>query len=178
MRALVLVACAAAGCSNDYADASGDYTVTVTNRDNACNFGNWTPGDSAAASVTLSQNRNNVLAQVTGLGALVLEASIGGHAFTGKIEGDDLALNLFGTRTSSSGNCTYTFNGEIHATLDGDTLTGQLDYVSATNGNSDCAAIAGCKSFQEFTGTRPPRVVNSVTPGPDVSARSAPPTAR
>jgi len=38
--------------------------------------------------------------------------------------------------------------------LSGDTLDGQIDYTSATNGNPDCAGIESCDSFQELTGTR------------------------
>jgi hypothetical protein len=53
--------------------------------------------------------------------------------------------------------CTFTFNSEIHATIDGDVLTGEIDYLSATNGNPDCAAVASCRSLQNFNGTRPPR---------------------
>ncbi len=49
-----------------------------------------------------------------------------------------------------------TFNSEIRAVIDGDILTGQINYTSATNGNPDCAGITGCRSFQDFNGTRPP----------------------
>jgi hypothetical protein len=142
-------------CANDDADAAGDYAITVTNRDNGCSFDNWTVGADAAGSVTLTQSRNDVTASVTGLGALVLDVSIGGRVFAGKINGGTLTLTLFGSRSYTMGNCTYTYNGEIHATIDGDTLEGQLDYRAATNGNPDCAGITGCLSFQEFTGTRP-----------------------
>ncbi|MBC7974293.1 MAG: hypothetical protein H7138_04855 [Myxococcales bacterium] len=176
-RLLLLLPCLAA-CFNDDAFVAGDYAITVTNRTNGCNFGNWTPGDAAASSVTITQNRNDVSASVTGLGALALEVAIGGHVFTGKVAGGTLSLNLLGTRSYSTGNCTYTYNGEIRATLDGNLLEGQLEYRAATNGNPDCAGITDCLSFQEFTGTRPQMIYNSVTAAPRVSGPSAPPTAR
>ena len=99
---------------------------------------------------------NNVTANVTGLGAVVLDLLLGGHAYAGKINGGDLDLTLFGVRSNTSGNCTYTINSEIHAVIEGDVLTGQINYTSATNGNPDCAAITSCLSFQDFNGTRPP----------------------
>lgn len=167
MRALVLAA-VLAGCTSSDADVSGDYTMMVTNRDNTCNFGSWTPGTTSTADVVVTQNRNDVLAQVTGLGAFALEVSIGGHSFTGKVAGADLSLQLLGTRANTMGNCTYTFNAEIRAALDGDTLSGQLNYVAATNGNPDCGAIASCGSYQEIVGTRPPKVYNSVAPPPSI----------
>lgn len=176
MKALVVLALAA-GCTSD-ADVSGDYTMQVTNRDNGCMFGSWTPGETSTAEVVVTQNSTDVLANVTGLGAFALELAIGGHAFSGHVAGGDIDLHLLGTRSNMTGNCTYTFNAEIRASIDGDTLAGQINYVAATNGNPDCSAIAACTSFQEFTGTRPHTIYNSVTPGPGVSAQSAPPTAR
>jgi len=155
MRHLVLVMCAAA-CSSDNGNAAGDYTVSLTNRDNGCSIMNWTVGASSNATVTLTQSDASVTASVTGLGAVALELVVGGHVYTGKISGDTLDLNLFGTRSNSTGNCTYTYNSEIHAVLDGNVLTGQIDYHAATNNNPDCAAIKDCRSFQDFNGTRPP----------------------
>ena len=161
MRLLVLVAvvvapvCAAA-CSSDNGNAAGDYSVTLASRDNGCNIASWMVGATNGATVTLTQADNNVTASVTGLGAVALELLVGGHTYMGKISGDTLDLTLFGSRSNMMGNCTYTFNSEIHAVLDGDVLTGQIDYVSATNNNPDCAAIKDCRSFQDFNGTRPP----------------------
>jgi len=39
----------------------------------------------------------------------------------------------------------------------GDTMTGRINYTPATNGNSDCAAVSGCLTYQEFNGSRPPQ---------------------
>jgi hypothetical protein len=152
MRFLALWLCVAA-CTDDL-NAAGNYSVTVTNRDNGCNLANWTAGTTGAATVTLTQSSNNVTAVVTGLGAIALEVAVGGHSFTGKINGATLLLDLFGTRTNNAGNCTYTLNAQIHAVLDGDKLTGQIDYRSATNGNPDCGGITNCDSFQEMAGMR------------------------
>ena len=156
MRLLALLISVAA-CSTDDANVTGDYNVNLTNRDNGCNFMNWTVGDSAAAMVTFGQNGSAVTATATGVGALILDVVLGGHVFSGRISGNSLDLTLFGTRSNTSGNCTYTFHAEIHAAVDGDVMTGQLDYAAATNANPDCAGITNCRSFQDFNGTRPPR---------------------
>ena len=155
MRHLVLAVCAAA-CSTDNGNAAGDFTVSLTNRDNGCSIANWTVGASSNATVTLTQSDASITASVTGLGAVVLDLLVGGHVYTGRISGNSLDLNLFGSRTNTSGNCTFTYNSEIHAVLDGNVLTGQIDYITATNNNPDCAAIDDCRSFQDFNGTRPP----------------------
>jgi hypothetical protein len=146
-----------AACGTDNADVVGDYTITLTNRDNGCNFGNWNAGANSSASITLTQSKSDVSAAVTGLGAVVLEVAIGGHTYAGTVSGNSIDLTLFGSRSNTTGNCTYTFNSEIHATINGDVLTGEIDYVSATNGNPDCAAVANCRSLQDFNGTRPPK---------------------
>jgi hypothetical protein len=159
MRDLVLAASIAtclAACSSDDADVSGNYMTTITNRDNGCNFGSWTVGAVTNAAVTITQGGNRLTATVTGLPGLALDAALGDHVYTGIVSGDSVNVNLFGTRTSNTGNCTYTYNSEIHAAVTGDVLTGQIDYTAATNGNPDCAAITDCRSSQDFNGTRPP----------------------
>jgi hypothetical protein len=155
MRYLGLLLCMAA-CSTEDADVTGDFSITVTNRDNGCNFAQWTAGVSSSAQVTLAQTGSDVTATVTGVGAIALELLIGGRVFAGEVRGNTLELTLFGTRSNMMGNCTYTFNAELHAVIDGDVLTGQIDYLAATNANPDCDGITSCRSFQDFNGTRPP----------------------
>ncbi|HEU4733084.1 MAG TPA: hypothetical protein VFT22_34560 [Kofleriaceae bacterium] len=156
MRTLALVTCLAA-CSSDPSNVAGDFSVMVTNRDNGCNIANWTVGATNSATVTLTQRDNDVTANVTGLGAFALDLLLGGHAYTGKINDSDLALDLFGVRSFTTGNCTYTFNSEIRATINGDLLEGQLNYRTADNDNPDCAGLKNCLSFQDFSGTRTAR---------------------
>jgi hypothetical protein len=156
MRSVALVIVLAA-CSSDPKNAAGDYSVMVTNHDNGCNFMSWTPDDTSDATLTLTQSSNHVTANVTDLSAVILDLALGGHAYAGEINDGDLDLNLFGVRSNTTGNCTYTFNSEIRAVLDGDALSGRIDYVSATNNNPDCVGIMDCRSFQSFDGSRSPR---------------------
>ena len=153
--ALLLLACAACGGSD--ADVAGNFTIAVTNRDNGCNFANWMVDATASGiAVTVTQDGSNVTATVGGLTAILLNAALGSNAYTGSVDGDDLELEIIGTNTMTSGNCMFTYNSEIFATIDGDLLEGQIHYRGAGNGNTDCASITGCDSFQDFNGTRPP----------------------
>lgn len=146
------------GCSTDPAQIAGDYTVGITNRDNGCNFANWTVGGmTAGVDVKVAQSGSNVTADVTGGVGAVLDFAFGASAFTGSINGNELDLKLEGTRVQQTGTCTYTYNGEIIATAKGDILTGRINYTPATNGNSACASVAGCLTYQEFNGSRPPQ---------------------
>ena len=44
----------------------------------------------------------------------------------------------------------------ISGELDGDALSGRIEYRAADNNNLDCAPISGCLTYQDFNGTRPP----------------------
>jgi hypothetical protein len=156
-QGLVLLAILGA-CSSSPANVAGDYTVAVTEKDNGCNLQNWTVGMSyTGVDVTITQSGGNATATVNGLGGLGIAGVFGGNVFTGTVDGDHLDLKLLGTKSNNTGNCTYTYNGEIIATLTGDSLEGTLDIIGAGNGNPDCAGITGCKSFEDFNGTRPPK---------------------
>ncbi|HEU0029592.1 MAG TPA: hypothetical protein VFQ53_03090 [Kofleriaceae bacterium] len=95
-------------------------------------------------------------ASIEGVAGLFLDAAFGGHVYTGDVDGNDVSLELFGTRSQTMNSCSFTYNSVIDATSSGDTLTGRIEYRAATNGSPDCAAIEGCVSFQDFNGTRPP----------------------
>lgn len=154
---LGFVVIAGVGCSSDPAQVAGTYTVGVTNRDNGCNFANWTVGAmSSGVTVAITQSGSTATANVTGAIGTYFDFAFGTSMFTGPIDGDQLDLKLMGTRAQTSGNCTFTYDGEITATSSGDILTGRIDYTPATNGHTDCAAVTGCVTYQDFNGTRPP----------------------
>lgn len=159
MRALAwpLLGCLIA-CGGDPADVEGNYTIAVTNRDNGCNFQNWTVGNQATnIAVTISQEGENVSATIEGATGGFVELVLGSRTYAGTIDGDSMSLDLFGSRSQNSGNCAFTYNSRIVADANGDALTGRVEYRAAGNGNPDCAAIDGCLSYQDFNGTRPPQ---------------------
>lgn len=147
------------GCSSSTpADVAGNYTVAVTLRDNGCNIANWTVGMSYMnISVTITQSSASATALVTGFSALSVDALLGTNSFTGSVDGDMLDLKDTGTAAKNMGNCTYTYNGVITGAITGDAIAGKLTFTGAGNGNSDCAGITGCVSYEDFNGTRPPQ---------------------
>ena len=102
--------------------------------------------------IVVTQNGADATGVVGGGTATLLDLYFGGHSFTGTVSGNHLALELVGTRATTSGNCTYTYD----ATFNANALAGDLIYEPATNGQSDCAAVQ-CSSRQELSGSRPPR---------------------
>lgn len=156
---LLAVGLAAAGCGGD-ANVEGNYSVALTNRDNGCNLGNFTPGDTASnISVVITQEGSTATVTVEGIAGLYLGGLLGGggNVYRGGVDGDGFTVDSIGTLPRTTGNCTYTYNSTIDASLDGDVLTGRIEYRAADNGNSDCSQIMGCLTFQDFNGTRPPQ---------------------
>jgi len=159
MRSLPLLMIALlAACSGSPANVAGNYTVTVTSHDNGCNFNGWTVNSTSdPLAVTITQKDASATASVNNPTGAFLDLWLGDHNFTGTVDGDFVHLTLFGTRSQTSGNCTYTYNAELNATVTGNAIMGTLDYVSKTNGNPDCTSmgITGCKSEQALSGSRP-----------------------
>ena len=148
----------AAGCGED-ADVAGTYSVSVTNRDNACMFTNWTAGETAAnIPVVITQRGSDVTLTINGVAGVLLVGLLGadGNVYAGGVDSTNIDVESFGTRSQTSGNCTFTYNSRISGELDGDALSGRIEYRAADNGNPDCAAISGCLTYQDFNGTRPP----------------------
>ena len=158
-RLIWLIWLALLGCSSSPAQVAGDYSIGLTDEDNGCMFANWTAGTmTSGITMTVTQQSADATAVVTGGGSeLVLDAVFGANTFTGSVDGDAIDLTLDGTNSNTTGNCTYTYNGVITATLATDTFTGKITYTGATNNNSDCATIQGCVSYQNFDGSRPPQ---------------------
>src|SRR5688572_22727127 len=146
------------GCGGEDADVAGDFSIAVTNRDNGCEFDNWMEDETSAnIPVTITQDGSAVTATIEGLTGSFVEAVLGSRSYEGEVDGNDLFLELFGSRAANQGNCAFTINSEIDATISGDALEGRINYKAATNGNPDCDTLEGCVSFQDFNGTRPPQ---------------------
>jgi hypothetical protein len=161
MRNLLACILLLGACGGDPADVAGDYAVSLTNRENACSFQNWTEGEtSTGIPVVITQGvdaeADTATAVVGGAAGLYLDVVLGSRTDTGDVDGSNLHLTLFGTNSFNQNQCTYTVNSEIDASLDGDVLTGNILYHASTNSSPDCGTLEGCESRQEFNGTRPP----------------------
>jgi len=154
-RLHLLLGLAACGGGSD-ANVAGTYTMAITNRDNGCNFSGYNIGAQSMVGVNITQTDSNLMATVTGGGGFLLALVVGSNIYTGTVDGKDVDLQIIGDLAMNSGNCAFTYDSEIHARLDGNSMSGRIEYRSVTNGNSDCASITGCLTFQEFAGSRPP----------------------
>jgi hypothetical protein len=138
-------------------DAAGSYSVTITNGANQCAFTGFTEGAVATGvPLAVTQEDAAITATVEGAAGAFLDLALGSREFEGAIDGSALALTLFGTTPFMVGACTYTINGEVSATLDGDLIEGSIEYRPSTNGSPDCGVLETCVTAQQFNGTRPP----------------------
>jgi hypothetical protein len=153
-----VAAAGVAGCGSDPADVAGTYTISLTNRENGCMFANWVVGEqTTGVRVTITQSGDSASASVEGTAGAFFDLWLGGHVYTGTVDGDELSLELFGNRPQTLGNCAFTYNSRITATIHGDALSGRVEYTAKTNNNPDCAALESCITYQDFNGTRPPQ---------------------
>ena len=144
-------------CTGDPADVTGLYTTAITNRENGCNFNDWQEGDTTTGiQITVTQSGASAEALVGGAAGVWMNVSLGSNEYAGTVSGDQVYLTLHGTKSATVGNCTWTINSTLTATLTGDVLAGDIRYSPATNGSPDCASIEGCVSRQEFNGVRAP----------------------
>ena len=123
------------GGDGDAVDASGEYTLAVTNGDNDCGFQNWTEGESSSGvPFSVVQNDDDeVTATIEGLAGGWVALVLGSRTFEGDVAGSRLDLTLFGTNSFNDAGCTYTVNGNVLATLNDDALEGTIDELRATN---------------------------------------------
>ncbi len=149
LSSLVFLGCAPA-------DVSGDYVVTVTSGSNACGLDGWTESDSAEVRMEIVQADADANATVTGLGGTVLNLWLGDNRFAGDVAGSSVQMTLIGTRSHSNGDCDFTINAELDATVDEQIIEGMIRYRPVTDGATSCGTLADCENTQTFVGTRPP----------------------
>ena len=139
------------------ADVAGNYTIAVTNEENACELENWTAGETAMnIPLAVTQSGASVTGTLGGLVATWFDVIVGDHTFEGDVSGATVEMTLFGTRNYTSGGCAATLLVELHGVLSGDLLQGTVRYSFETNGSPECGTLATCANIQRFNGTRPP----------------------
>lgn len=158
MKGLGLILLGAACSSSTPANIAGDYTVALTNGSNGCDLQGWTVGQmSTGIPVTITQSDATATAIVMGGAQLALDGLLGGHTFTGSVDGDGFDLIANGSIPMTTNGCTYTANAHIDGTLTGDSIAGEVNYTLAGNGSPMCAGLSSCLSVQDYSGSRPPK---------------------
>ena len=101
---LLLGACSLlAGCGDDDdddgdgadppEDVSGEYSVAVTNRTNACEAEDWEEAETATnIPLVIEQDGSAITGTIEGLVSLYLIAITGNNEFEGTVSGDDFVM--------------------------------------------------------------------------------------
>ncbi len=148
------------GCSSEgefTADASGSYTVAITNRESSCPFSDWEEGkETSGIELAITQSGQQLHGTLGGVTGAFFALAFGSAEFDGHIEGHELTLTNYGTRATTTGNCIYTYDATVRGTQSADTIAGTITYSTNGNGSPDCGGIA-CSARQDFSGTRPPQ---------------------
>ena len=160
--ALASMCAVAFGCGDDDppppANVAGDYTISVTNDENACMLADWTVGETTTnIPLTITQSGTAINGSITGLAGAWFDVVVGVHDFDeGSVVGNNITLTMHGTRAYNSGGCTATLQVDAAGTLMGDVLQGELRYSFNTNGSAECGVLNTCFNTARFNGTRPP----------------------
>jgi hypothetical protein len=154
--ALTLTLSACSSDDDDPANAAGSYTLALTYGQNGCSFQDWQEGDTVQnVPLVIEQDGEAITGRIEGFPGIALGLIHGTNEYVGSIDGDRIVMRIEGTVPQAAGNCTFTWNNEVTATVDGDFLTGKSVFTPAKSDNSDCSAIE-CTSEMSFNGTRPP----------------------
>jgi hypothetical protein len=160
---LVALVATQVGCSSSTstssgpaATVSGDYSGNIVNGQSSCP-GDWTVGNTAAVTTTVTQSGTATTVAVTGASGLFLQVALGADEFNGTVEGDTIDATLLGTAQQTQGACSYTWKADFSATLDDNALQGTVTYTPQTNSDPDCTSMSvqGCTRTQTFSGVRP-----------------------
>ncbi len=156
LLAFLIAASSLTACADDV-DWTGTYTVNVRNEANRCTVSGWTEGETASGiPVEFSQSGDNVDARVGGSTGILFNTLLGEDTFMGLADGDEVEMTIYGTRSVNDGDCTFTYTVTTNATLDGDVISGAIDYRPDTNGSPSCGVRNDCSNRQTFNGSRAP----------------------
>jgi hypothetical protein len=155
--AVALAACSGSGGSGLPVDLSGQYSVSVTNTDNGCNYANWTIGQSLQnVEFDITQSGADVSGDIRGLAGAYF-ALLGIGTLKGTVSGSSASLTAVGTNSIKQGQCSYFVRATADVTLTGNTINGTVTYSNETNKAPDCGSLATCSSHQSVAGSRPPK---------------------
>jgi hypothetical protein len=155
IAATMAAACSSESFTESRLDVTGSYVVTLVPRDNGCDLSGVEIGKpSTGIEIGFIQNGQAVTGDVSGIAGALLTGLIGTAQFTGTLQGDQLDVVAYGTRSFTEAECAYNLIATVKARVDGNALTGTLTYTTKTNGSPGCGALETCASTSEFVATR------------------------
>jgi hypothetical protein len=163
VAASVLAACSGSdsSVSSPPADFSGNFSVSITNGANGCNYANWQVGkETQNIPFQIAQSGASASGQVQGAANIVF-ALLGIGTLQGPVTGSSASLSAVGTTSLKQGACAYFVHVTADITLTGDTINGTLTYTDQTNKSPDCGALEHVpaerrwQSAPEVTGAGP-----------------------
>ena len=165
--ALLIAMVCATGCDDSFqgdeppdqvedANFAGAYSINFNNDENGCAFDGWTvDATTTGVPVTITQDGNQVTADVEGLAGTFLDLYLGSKRLSGTVEGNDATLILLGAPRDHAG-CVSVIDAEYALTLAGDAVSGTAVYTRAIQSGT-CTFPAGCESHQTLSGSRAPQ---------------------
>ena len=154
-----LGACSAQTFTPAPVNATGAFTIALTNDVNDCQLANWTQGNtSSGIPFDITQNGTSVVGKVGAGAGLVMAVWLGSAQFGGTVTGSDIVLTNLSNKPAKDGTCDYNTQAKITGTLNGDVITGNItySYIPANGTGGSCGFRNTCTSVQKFNGTRPP----------------------
>src|SRR5262245_15079828 len=104
---VLLLGCSGSDSSGLPADFSGNYSVSITNSSNGCNYANWKVGESVQnIEVSVGQSGADLTVDVRGL-ANIYFAVLGIGTLKGTAGGSSASATAVGTNSIKQGLCAY-----------------------------------------------------------------------
>lgn len=151
-----------AACSDDdgaaaAADFSGIYTLSVTNKENGCEYQNWQPEQSTPnIQFEIAQSGTTASGTLKGLSSWYF-ALLGIGTMQGTVDGDVVSMTAVGEVAAQKAGCAYFVRATVDATIVGDAVNGTVTYSNETNKGAGCGILDTCRSVQAMSGSRPPK---------------------
>lgn len=137
-------------------DASGNWSINLTNGANSCMLDNWRAGETTSGiPLVISQTGSAITADVGGVYGAALDLYFGRRQFAGSVSGNRIDARLVG-RPGSRGSCAFTPVLDLTGDISGDGIVGNVIWSFDTNSSPDCGMYATCENVQAMNGARPP----------------------
>lgn len=106
---------------------SGEYSVAVTNRENACGVDDWEEGNMASGiPLVIEQDGSEITGTIEGIVSLYLVAVTGNDEFEGAVSGDEFTMTSYGTTSPVVDGCSFTWNATVSGELSGNSIEGTV----------------------------------------------------